>query len=897
MDKSERSGVGLFSPQGRLLLATLLIFQAVAIPAWAKDPNLAACGAGATCAGHGTELNAGDSVVISQTHTPLANLSGAGDVSGTAVLSIVNNTGTKYFVPWNTPTEWDAFLKAIQAQRQLNGLAPNPVNTPLGMTATGYGITVGNACGGTATLQCPNGNRQSATFYPGQRFEGLANGLDPQIWGAIGDIDYGYASQILGDSTMTFWVAAACNAQGQWVVTNGDGSCTAVDGACGGPPYTTSEIQKQQQNPNSVSGLCAQTSVFGSWLQGGPSTATSSTGPWQWTCNGTPSKNIATCNYNVTAGSCGAADGLFTRGAPTANLCPSGATASSVTDNTASTGFFNWSCDTASTHADCSAPAHAGCNTALNGNGGTTAPLAPLCTYGTPEGVALSASCAVTLDPTAAIPTYGLDIWNCNATAWNWECTIPADTINPWYNMVDPCVYFDTSKPGPGKCGDAAGDGITSSQAAPTSNLCAGQGVFPPSTLVSASLQTSGDWWIWQCQGPNNGTTTNCTSAPGMGICGPGNNGSYDTAPSGNLLCSAGSAEPNPAVANQSDTLWTWSCVGTSGTANCTANISSGNHCGTLANTQAATCPAASATGLCISGDTLTGSITQSGNTCSWTCQDTNGSQQCQSTITTNGAACGTASATVTTNAAYPSPGPQSGLCDQGTSSPINAINVSGTMEWAWNCAGNSTSVGCWAYDTDSAPGACGQAVTALGVPAAPDSNLCAMVGNIMQGYPSPVPVTSNGGLCPCSWTCYGYGSDADQNASCSVGRCDACPTSNRVSSSYSNISVSGTYNGCNVTGTASWSGSDGYFQLANSDTTVSGSSPFSFTSSQIVDKPAGQSPTDPSGYQYCTPCSQGPVSASGNVTVTITSSTGAAGCDTLVGNSYPFSSVTFATH
>src|ERR1700757_2811491 len=101
-----------------LMLAWLCVFYAW--PAFAQtaptnphytlesDYNLAGCSSTPTGPCHGSKLLANNSLVIA----PLA-------ANPSTCYSIKNETNNDYFVPWNKPQEWTAFLNAIGAPYQL----------------------------------------------------------------------------------------------------------------------------------------------------------------------------------------------------------------------------------------------------------------------------------------------------------------------------------------------------------------------------------------------------------------------------------------------------------------------------------------------------------------------------------------------------------------------------------------------------------------------------------------------------------------------------------------------------------------------------------------------------------------------------------------------------------
>ena len=87
-------------------------------------------------------------------------------------------------------------------------------------------------------------------------------------------------------------------------------------------------------------------------------------GPWAWVCTGSdntiPIGNTVGCETAASStpstGLCGSANGTTTNVEPTANLCSTGATASSVTDQSGNgTGPWTWSCTSGSNTSQCEA--------------------------------------------------------------------------------------------------------------------------------------------------------------------------------------------------------------------------------------------------------------------------------------------------------------------------------------------------------------------------------------------------------------------------------------------------------------------------------------------------------------------------------------------------------------
>jgi len=264
----------------------------------------------------------------------------------------------------------------------------------------------------------------------------------------------------------------------------------------------------------------------------GTASAVTGTGPWSWTCFGSPSGTNASCEaYLQVNGTCGSADGQSFLTAPDENLCFAGA-ASEVTGP----GPWNWTCTGSygGTTASCSAsldivPIDGECGSA-NGQNLYSAPSSGLCNAGTASGVN-------------------------GGGPWTWTCT-GADGGD----TADCSAYLSVN----GVCGSADGQSFL---AAPAENLC---------NAGSASLVTGAGPWYWTCIGLNDGSTASCAAeleaGPVDGVCGSANGQSFPSAPGANL-CLAGTAST---VAGEGP--WNWSCMGMNGgvSAGCSALLTFG---------------------------------------------------------------------------------------------------------------------------------------------------------------------------------------------------------------------------------------------------------------------------------------------------------------------------------
>ncbi len=103
-----------------------------------------------------------------------------------------------------------------------------------------------------------------------------------------------------------------------------------------------------------------------------------------------------------------------------------------------------------------------------------------------------------------------------------------------------------------GVCGSASGGSYAS---APSSGLCSSGN---PTTVTS-----SGNYWLWSCEGINGGQNAACTANRIInGVCGSANGQTFASPPTSNL-CSAGNAS---SVTGNGP--WYWTCYGINGGSN-----------------------------------------------------------------------------------------------------------------------------------------------------------------------------------------------------------------------------------------------------------------------------------------------------------------------------------------
>jgi len=250
-------------------------------------------------------------------------------------------------------------------------------------------------------------------------------------------------------------------------------------------------------------------------------------------------------------GACGSSNGAHLSSIPSTNLCTLG-TASAV----AGVGPWTWTCigSSGGTTASCATgdiPLDGSCGSS-NGSSFYTAPTENLCTLGTPSAVDGSGP-------------------------WTWTCAGS-------YGGLSPACAANISLDG--SCGSSNGENLSS---IPTENLC---------SYGEASEVGGSGPWDWTCAGTNGGTTASCSTGdlPVAGVCGSSDGLNFYTAPSANL-CSVGSSSE---VSGSGP--WDWTCAGSGGgaTDSCSANLSVNGVCGTASGAYRTTAPSGSI--LCSAG-------------------------------------------------------------------------------------------------------------------------------------------------------------------------------------------------------------------------------------------------------------------------------------------------------
>ncbi|MGE3622519.1 MAG: hypothetical protein AB7H77_01415 [Bdellovibrionales bacterium] len=653
---------GLFITALLLTISACPAFAADTAPQIVTNPNLAG-----GPEGHGSRLNPNDTIVI---EAPVATELPA-NPAGTAVCySVRNQTLIPYFVPWNSPTEWSAFLSAVGASSQLSTELSLPATPDIPSWLAD--VSVSTCCAPQEAGEiCTTQNKTVISHDQlGYRFKGTPGG-EQTNWGAQGDV-YGpvYASNVDGDPNLTYRVTFVCS-RGTWVKTHEEGSCVPVDGQCASGVVGLTEL------PADVTTLCTQESLFGGFTNPG---GAAGAGPWTWTCLGTPGKSNATCTTDAPAAMCGAAAGVPTGWTtPVADLCADGATPSAVTGpdvniftgsgTTVVDNLWHWTCtaDNGSPPTACTAPSHGACaNGTWDVVTGVTRPNPPdpaqemLCDLGVPTAV-----------------SYEDNIWGFGTNKiWTWTCTAPG-------GWDDHCAIFDSTSgmlgdddPHRSTCGASAGGTYAEM---PTSLCYSG---------IPSEPWTDGSRWFWTCESPR-GSKYGCYAYLLLdGACGPATGVPSANAPSN--LCSVGS----PVSLVNDGNFWIWDCAGPSATTTCSAPAIDGDDtppdppgsasCGSANGSSSSTAPVFS---LCTAGTPST--VTNDGNgKWVWTCQSDSQPRSCSASAGPGNTPTGPGICGAAHNTAIPDE-PNYNLCSSGTPSA-----VTGNGPWSWTCTGTGSGAG-----------------------------------------------------------------------------------------------------------------------------------------------------------------------------------------------------------
>jgi hypothetical protein len=491
--------------------------------------------------------------------------------------------------------------------------------------------------------------------------------------------------------------AAQCTAQLKQTVVNGQ--C----GASSGGTYTTMP----------TSNLCTM----------GTASPITGSGPWNWSCigsnGGTTTQCFAQLQQTAVNGGCGSANNAAVTTKPTANLCSTG-TASSVVG----AGPWTWSC--------------------AGSGGGTTAQCSAPLSAAVLDGVCGSANnFAVAAIPTANLCSKGTATTVSGAGPWSWSCTgLNGGTTASCSAPVGQAIN--------GSCGSANGGTFL---VAPATNLCNTGGAGTPSGTGP---------WMWACWGSGGGTAANCKAQPAQtvmdGACGPANGNSFASKPTAILTSLYNLGTPSTVSGTGP---WNWSCQGAGGgsSAQCSAQYSTGTVDGTCGAANKAAFLYKPASDLCIKGAAST--VTGTGPW-SWSCAGTSTTAQCSASLQALNGQCGSANRAIftlkpttwlcnagtasavtgtgpwnwsctgnsvgttdqctalaspvldmgicgTSNGQAMTSAPSTGLCKYGTASAIT-----GSGPWSWSCTGADGSVAqCSAVKT----GAC---LAGSAIPATP---------------------------------------------------------------------------------------------------------------------------------------------------------------------------------
>ena len=264
----------------------------------------------------------------------------------------------------------------------------------------------------------------------------------------------------------------------------------------------------------------------------------------------------------------------------------------------------------------------------------------------------------------------------------------------------------------PGGCGSAPANPATSNSI-PPSNLC-------NSTSTVAQLPTFDpvtSQWVWSCKGTN-GTATSCSDIydPTPPVCGLDTQ-VVDTGPP-LLTIYVRPARPGPAVTAGAN--WAWSCTSAMGTQIwCKdAGLGVNGQCGSANGVSSPSIP----TALCAAGDPSAVTTNLGDTIWEWTCSGSTGvtASNCSAPVGSSGSSlvCGTDNGVPSVS----SPAVL-GLCIAGAA-PSSVTSIANVL-WTWTCSGSSYISNCnAAMIPPPVPGACGSA-NGTADWQAPNVNLC----------------------------------------------------------------------------------------------------------------------------------------------------------------------------
>ncbi|MEJ0063241.1 MAG: hypothetical protein WDO70_08580 [Alphaproteobacteria bacterium] len=771
-----------------------------------------------------------------------------------------------FFIPWNTPKEWGAFLANPPPQIMVtpNACCPAKKATDVfcgGNTLQSLGLPdeMGRRIAPVRQkiiewTKDPAAPEHAATLINGVPASALIDRVGAEGEPFTINADAALTAAGVPHTPINYEITYTCQG-GQWILTRQVGACTPTDGTCAvnNPPQGLPSL------PTNIQDLCGPGSgaIIGP-VDGG--------NKWTWQCPGTPGKTTASCSalkvppaYN---GQCGPANGGRLPAVPfdPADLCSRG-TPTPVTGTGiygcygCNDGRWRWSCtgSPGKSNADCSAiastspfPGQCGdCNGwTIWGNNGWL-----------PPGGMDNCGCRHPFNSPMPDPVI-THVATPTEPSWSWTCL----GVNGGVSNTTCKAYLPIIN---GQCGIDSNYVINNNQL--PDNAC--QNGTPVNVLMVGNKLT------WTCKGENTGTDAQCVVNVNLGltrgVCNFDWGEKLSAPPKMDELCASGTA------ANYVKTglLNTWKCQGNDPNdpeyeQECL--VYGGNpipgRCGSASEQINPIAPSPSEQ-LCAAGvaspiEAITWSPGDNG--WEWNCTDQAGGlyidycwRDAQADYVpppppppVNGT-CGPASAISSVSA------PVTGLCATGTATP-----VAGTGPWTWFCTGQNGGTTSWQCSTSVAnvTGLAGCGLAGLPgnrLPNTPNTNLCA-VGNVNTLVTPAAPARG-----PWTWGCTG----TDGTVSCSAGVCDDCTGAavntviDNLSDSIANQTISYGAGECPVQGTVSWeqtskivpSNASYILTMTNTD------------SGLIYTK--GQVPTV-APANYCTGCYRRPQSVSGNFKV-----------------------------
>lgn len=642
-----------------------------------------------------------------------------------------------------------------------------------GCGGTATGLEVNTHTTGAITADCT----VTAAFVaaaPTDGHCGSDNGVPSLVAPSANLCSVGTASAVSSGVTSFTWscvgttATASCAAPRQYTVTASAGANGTLNCAS---PVTAG---------NSTSCTAAPASGFITQSISGCGGVPSSAGVNSYTTADVTANCIVSATFAAVVvpvnGACGAANGVPSLVAPSANLCSAG-TASAVASGTSS---FTWSCDGSGggSSASCAAPhqytvtASAGVNGALNCVSPVTGGNTTTCTATPASGFDTQSISGCSGSPT------GLGVNSYTTGVITANCTVSA-------------VFVASAGPVNGVCGSANG---VPSLVAPGANLCA--------TGAASAVSSGSTSFTWSCAGIDGGSAASCTAPRQYSVIaavagGTGTLNCVNPVTGGNATtCTA-----SPAVGFS--TVSISGCGGTATTAgvnsyttgvisaNCTVTAAfvaaapNDGQCGSAHTVATATAPSAN---LCRAGAAT--AVNSGVNSFTWSCNGETGGTNAscsaprQYTVTANAGANGTMTC------ATPVLGGNTSVCTATPATGFDTLNISG-------CSGTATGQGVNSYTTGAISANCTvtaafvvktYAITATASPGAGGSVSCT---------PNPV---NHGGNASCTAT-----ANAGYSFTAFSGDCTGATCS--LTSVTANKSVVATFTplgSFSITGTAS---------------------------------------------------------------------------------------------